>query len=258
VLPVVDLLKGTLPNALTVGAVEPRNWPTDTACRFTKVLHTTDLALKYDDEDMRHLIEYWMSKEVTRPAMVEYVSEYVLGHCGGHVYPLLASMEYIFTDPEAIKALAEGKVQFLTHYLTVFVKSATYRALCDSCFDGPSVETDAGLTLVRVLGGSRESSDALTLTLAGVVGHGGARRPFSPAGRGRLQPHGACHCGARTHAASVVKAASCTRASIRESVTVKKPAGAKRGYCTGRLAVGTPATAAVRSLPAVPGPHGAF
>jgi hypothetical protein len=38
----------------------------------------------------------------------------------------------------------------------------------------------------------------------------------------------------------------------------KKPTSGKRGYCTGRLAVGTPATVAVRSLPAVSGPHGAW
>jgi hypothetical protein len=75
------------------------------ACRFRNVLHTTDLAQKYNDEDMRHLIKYWKSKEVTSPAMVEYVSKYVLDHCGGHVYQVLASMEYIFTDPEAIKSV---------------------------------------------------------------------------------------------------------------------------------------------------------
>jgi hypothetical protein len=97
--------------------------------------------------------------------MVEFnVSKYVLDHCGGHVCPVLASMEYIFTDPEAIKNLAECKVLFFCHYPTVFVKSATYRALCGSCFDGPSIETDAGMALARVLGGSRESDDTLTLT----------------------------------------------------------------------------------------------
>jgi hypothetical protein len=60
------------------------------------------------------------------------------------------------------------------------------------------------------------------------------------------------------YTASVGKAASCIRASLPDSIAVKKLASAKRGYCTGRLAVGTPSTAAVRSLPAVSGPHGAW
>jgi hypothetical protein len=60
--------------------------------------------------------------------------------------------------------------------------------------------------------------------------------------------------------ASVRTPASCIRASLPGSEAVKKPASCKRGYCTstGRQAVGTPAPAAVCSLPAVSGPYGAL
>jgi hypothetical protein len=58
------------------------------------------------------VIEYWKSKEVTSPAMVEYVSNYVLDHCGDMCTQCCHRWS---TYSPTLKTVAGGKVPFFTH-----------------------------------------------------------------------------------------------------------------------------------------------
>jgi len=164
----VDLLKSQLPNVLTVGAAVPRFAPTNITAVFRKILRTSDLVLKESDEDVLDLIEYWKGKEVASPEMVVHVSIFLLNHCGGHVYPVLAFMEYVFTHPEAKEYLADEK-EFRRHFFSqTFVRSTIYRQVCSRCFDdGMAIEPNSAKTVSRVLSGREEDNDIGTLTRMG-------------------------------------------------------------------------------------------
>jgi len=150
----VDLLKSQLPNVLTVGAAVGQFYIT---CNFRKKLHTSDLVLREGDQDVLDLIAHWKTKEVASPEMVVHVSIFLLNHCGGHVYPVLAFMEYVFTHPEAKEYLADEK-EFRRHFFSqTFVRSTIYRQ------DGMAIEPISAKTVSRLLSGREEENDIGTL-----------------------------------------------------------------------------------------------
>mmetsp|Transcript_14143 Transcript_14143/g.19299 ORF Transcript_14143/g.19299 Transcript_14143/m.19299 type:complete len:231 (-) Transcript_14143:1359-2051(-) len=161
----IDLLKGQLPNVLTVGAAVGQFYIT---CNFRKKLHTSDLVLREGDQDVLDLIAHWKTKEVASPEMVVHVSMFLLNYCGGHVYPVLAFMEYFFTHPEAKEFLADEK-EFRRHFFSqTFVRSTIYRQVCSRCFDdGMAIEPNSAKTVSRVLSGREEDNDIGTLTRLG-------------------------------------------------------------------------------------------
>jgi hypothetical protein len=161
-----DLLKGTMTNVATIGAAVPRYLPSNLTANFKKVFSTMDLVLKESDEDVRELIDHWKSKEVASDEVIDYVSQCLLAHCGGHVFPVLAFMEHFFHDPnpQAKKVLA-GKSEFRRYFLSEeFQRSTVYLEVCERCF---YAEPDSVKTMGRVLGGRAENCDIDTLTRLG-------------------------------------------------------------------------------------------
>mmetsp|Transcript_7687 Transcript_7687/g.10898 ORF Transcript_7687/g.10898 Transcript_7687/m.10898 type:complete len:469 (-) Transcript_7687:113-1519(-) len=162
----IDLLKGQLPNVLTVGAAVGQFYIT---CNFRKKLHTSDLVLREGDQDVLDLIAHWKTKEVASPEMVVHVSMFLLNHCGGHVYPVLAFMEYVFTHPEAKEYLADEK-EFRKHlYSDRFAQGEVYREVCNRCFgDGVGIDPDLAKTFMRVMSDRVRDHDIHTLTQLGL------------------------------------------------------------------------------------------
>ena len=164
----VYLLKGKLPNMLTIGAAVPMFNRTGGTGAFRKVLRTSDLVLKASDEDVCGLIKHWKTKRVATDEMVDHVSEFLLGHCGGHVYPVLAFMEYFFTNSEATKHLTSEQ-EFRRYFFSAdFAKSDVYRGVCNRCFDDAlTLEAESAQTIARVLSGREEANDIGTLCRLG-------------------------------------------------------------------------------------------
>ena len=161
----VEFLKGELPNVLTIGAAVPRYNPSITAI-FRDILHTTDLVLRVNDEDVVGLIEHWQSKDVATLQMVMYVSQILLNHCGGHVYPVLAFMEYFFTDSEAQKCLTDEK-KFVRYFFSAkFRQTLVYRDVCKRCYFYDD-HHDSVAVGGRLLSGKEEISDSATLARLG-------------------------------------------------------------------------------------------
>ena len=162
------LLKDAPPNVLTVGAAVPRYITTGGTASFKTVLRTPTLILKESDEDVIALIEYWKGFATnTSPEMVDFVCRFLLNHCGGHVYPVLAFMEHYFTNDEAKKVLAD-KNAFECHFLSPeFANSDNYRSVCRRCFETLSIDQDSTATLSRVLSGGGNAADINTLSRLG-------------------------------------------------------------------------------------------
>ena len=164
----IALLKDAPPNILTIGAAIPRYLQTGSIARFRTVLCTSSLVLKEGDEDVVELIRHWkaIAKDIS-PDMVEYVSKFLLSHCGGHVYPVLAFMEHFFTNDAAKKFLIEDYVFHKYFSGPEFANSPVYQEVCARCFqeiyDHPlSIEA-----LSRVLSGRGNATDVHTLTHMG-------------------------------------------------------------------------------------------
>lgn len=157
----VTLLKGKLPNVLVVGAAVPRFLPTGHTAVFRKVLQTSDLVLREEDDDVHTLIAHWQDKHESNPQIVEYVCKYLLHHCGGHVFPILAIMEHFFTNSEAEPFLA-GKKEFLKYFHSAdFAQTEVYSNVIQRCFG--SWEPGTLKAMSHVLAGRGESHDVEAL-----------------------------------------------------------------------------------------------
>jgi hypothetical protein len=154
------LLKDAPPNILTVGAAVPKYPPTRAAHTFRTILDASDLVLRRDAGDVIKLIEHWKSiADDIEPAMIDFVSEFLLTYCGGHVYPVLAFMEYFFTDGEARKFLADEH-SFCSYFSSpAFAETAVYRVICQRCFEDCSIETGSADALARLLSGVEDTTD---------------------------------------------------------------------------------------------------
>jgi hypothetical protein len=161
-----SLLKDAPPNVLTIGAAVPRYLPTGGTAQFRAVLRSPDLILKDKDEDVRELIKHWKRQNVTSPETVEYVSKFLLDHCGGHVYPVLAFMEHFFTNDETKKFLTDTR-KFRRHFNSPeFAQSEVYHRIGTRCFD-QMLDPDIAATVSRVLGGGEQDGDIGTLSRLG-------------------------------------------------------------------------------------------
>jgi len=163
------LLKDAPPNVLIVGAAVPRNVTAGNVSSFRTMLRSSALILKENDEDVLDLIEYWKGFATnTSPDMVDFACRFLLNHCGGHVYPVLAFMEHYFTNDEAKKVLAD-KNAFECHFLSPeFANSDRYRSVCSRClFDKMSTDPYYFATLSLVLSGRGSAADIDTLSRLG-------------------------------------------------------------------------------------------
>jgi hypothetical protein len=154
------LLKDAPSNLLTIGAAVPRYHPTGGTRVFQTVLRTSDLVLRRSDDDVDGLVDYWkvVAQDID-PVMVEFVCEHLLVYCGGHVYPVLAMMEYFFTDG-AVKEFLVDKHAFLRYFASpAFAECEVYRGICTRCFDELSTEAESTRALARLLGGAASGND---------------------------------------------------------------------------------------------------
>lgn len=167
----VTLLKDAPPNILTIGAAVARYEPSNVTCYFRTVLLTSDLVLNGDDEDIRRLIEHWKDvagKNGITPEMVEHVSSFLLEHCGGHVYPVLAFMEHFFVHVSSEQAsLLSSEIAFAKHfYSPEFAVSDVSKSVRSRCF-GELNQPESAEALARVVGGTPRDTDITNLTRLG-------------------------------------------------------------------------------------------
>jgi hypothetical protein len=168
----IELLKHAPSNILVVGAAVPKQLPSGTTANFRGLLRSYDLVLRKDDEDVRALIEHWKThkaNEVT-PAMVVYVSRFLLDYCGGHTYPVLAFMEHIFarTTRKQAKEFLSSEGAFKKHfYSPQFTANEFSKEVSWRCFLDFREDKEVAKALARVLGGVSQVGDIATLTRLG-------------------------------------------------------------------------------------------
>jgi hypothetical protein len=116
------------------------------------------------------LIEYWKKHEVVvknevTPAMVDYVSCYLLEYCGGHAYPVLAFMEHFFAlaTQEQAKEFLSSERAFNKHFHSAeFAASNVTKEVRSRCFYYLHEDQEAKMALARVLGGVLTDGDDTT------------------------------------------------------------------------------------------------
>jgi hypothetical protein len=171
------LLTNAPSNILTVGAAADYR-PSELAAVFKTVFQGGDLMLQKDDDDLLALIEYWKKHEVVvknevTPAMVDYVTEFLLDYCGGHTYPILAFMEHFFalTNHEQAKEFLSSEGTFERYsYGEEFSQSDVFVNVRSRCFEELYDFYDphsARNTFDRVMSGQGRREDITTLTRLG-------------------------------------------------------------------------------------------
>ena len=133
------------------------------------------MVLRKDDKDVLALIEFWKKHEVVvkngvTPAMVDYVSCYLLEHCGGHVCPVLAFMEHFFarTTRKQAKEFLSSEKAFDKHFHSAeFAASECSKEVSRRCFIHLRDDTEVAMALARVLGSVSQDGDIITLTRLG-------------------------------------------------------------------------------------------